>query len=458
MSAPAPYGMAQAKKGQPDMSANARKPMNVNMGQVKNKKMGYYKDPQSDDLTDDVGTSPMDMQQMQAMGGAPMGNMYQQGMPYGLMAGGGQMMRPSMPQAQYSGARPPYPGAPPSPSRGGLLYLNGAGQRGAPPAQMGMNMGLFAPPQRSNSAGNPAVPPQATVTRTMSQPQPPMPAQFAAAPRPPFSPSSTDAFPRLREGPDEVDQFPALGQRGPMANLFAAARQGRKEDFSMLQDDFPALPGAKANKSPDGLGDDSAPYRDEDGLGEDGVPRARAAPVDDVSEGYGLLGLLSVIRMTDPDVNMLALGTDLTSLGLNLSSPDILYSTFLSPWVESNRGREGLTLPAVLATPPKFHLPPATTPQRMAQLSEETLFFLFYSMPMDALQQCAAAALYARDWRFHKEMKVWITRQPGAEPQKLHKGERGMYMCFDATAWKKVSKELTVEYELLEDRRPLPSV
>ena len=40
---------------------------------------------------------------------------------------------------------------------------------------------------------------------------------------------------------------------------------------------------------------------------------------------YGLLGLLHVIRMSEPDLTMLALGTDLTGLGLNLNSPDPLY-------------------------------------------------------------------------------------------------------------------------------------
>ncbi|CAN0321636.1 unnamed protein product, partial [Hapterophycus canaliculatus] len=38
---------------------------------------------------------------------------------------------------------------------------------------------------------------------------------------------------------------------------------------------------------------------------------------------YGLLGLLGVIRMTDPDLNTLALGSDLTTVGLNLDSADV---------------------------------------------------------------------------------------------------------------------------------------
>jgi CCR4-NOT transcription complex subunit 2 len=37
---------------------------------------------------------------------------------------------------------------------------------------------------------------------------------------------------------------------------------------------------------------------------------------------FGLMGLLGVIRMTDQDLNTLALGCDLTTLGLNLSSTE----------------------------------------------------------------------------------------------------------------------------------------
>jgi hypothetical protein len=49
---------------------------------------------------------------------------------------------------------------------------------------------------------------------------------------------------------------------------------------------------------------------------------------------FGLLGLLGVIRMSDPDLTTLALGTDLTGLGLHLNSPENVYKTFASPWAE----------------------------------------------------------------------------------------------------------------------------
>jgi len=59
-----------------------------------------------------------------------------------------------------------------------------------------------------------------------------------------------------------------------------------------------------------------------------------------LSGDYGLLGLLGVIRMTDADRNSLALGSDLTLLGLSLGSSDQIYQTFSSPWTESVSSKE----------------------------------------------------------------------------------------------------------------------
>jgi CCR4-NOT transcription complex subunit 2 len=61
---------------------------------------------------------------------------------------------------------------------------------------------------------------------------------------------------------------------------------------------------------------------------------ANSAAGSALSGDYGLLGLLSLIRMTDADRNALALGSDLTMLGLNLNSTENLYSNFASPYSE----------------------------------------------------------------------------------------------------------------------------
>ena len=64
---------------------------------------------------------------------------------------------------------------------------------------------------------------------------------------------------------------------------------------------------------------------------------------------------------------------------------------------------------------------------------------------------------YNRDWRYHKEERVWITRAPGVEPLvKTNAYERGTYYFFDAQNWRKVAKEFHLEYDKLEERPSLP--
>lgn len=48
---------------------------------------------------------------------------------------------------------------------------------------------------------------------------------------------------------------------------------------------------------------------------------------------------------------------------------------------------------------------------------------------------------FNRDWRYHKEERVWITRAPGMEPTlKTNTYERGTYYFFDCLNWRKVAK------------------
>jgi hypothetical protein len=49
---------------------------------------------------------------------------------------------------------------------------------------------------------------------------------------------------------------------------------------------------------------------------------------------YGMLGLLNVISMQNPDLTTLALGTDLTTLGLHLNSMEQVCKTFDNPWAD----------------------------------------------------------------------------------------------------------------------------
>ncbi|KAI8328000.1 hypothetical protein BC941DRAFT_246948 [Chlamydoabsidia padenii] len=179
------------------------------------------------------------------------------------------------------------------------------------------------------------------------------------------------------------------------------------------------------------------------------------------TDPYGLLGLLGVIRMTDPDRSMLALGSDLTTLGLDLNTADSIYSTFISPWSDTQT-------PQGLHVEPGYYLPSCyrnvqaspTAHQRMRTFSDEILFYVFYCMPKDISQEAAAQELYARNWRYHKELGLWLTKETdeNGRPVQVFRRtsansvDRGIYIFFDPTTWQKVKREWTLSWDSIEDR------
>ncbi|OIW08599.1 hypothetical protein TanjilG_03275 [Lupinus angustifolius] len=170
---------------------------------------------------------------------------------------------------------------------------------------------------------------------------------------------------------------------------------------------------------------------------------------------FGLLGLLSVIRMSDPDLTSLALGVDLTILGLNLNSTENLHKTFGSPWFdEQAKGDPEINVPQCYYAkqPPDLHQ------GYFLKFSLETLFYIFYSMPKDEAQLYAAYELYSRGWFYHKLHHLWLIRVPNMEPLvKTATYERGSYHCFDPTTFETVRKDnLVLHYEMVE-KRPLIS-
>lgn len=151
------------------------------------------------------------------------------------------------------------------------------------------------------------------------------------------------------------------------------------------------------------------------------------------AEQFGLMGLLGVIRMTDRDLNMLALGTDLTTLGLNLNSSDVLYGSFSSPFADNptaSRGEPQFSLPQCY-----YMQPPALKTGHLGKFLLETLFYIFYAMPRDILQAYAAQELYNRDWRYHKDLKLWFHRH--TEALRGVKPSPHQFIVFDTASWEK---------------------
>ncbi|KAI8927241.1 hypothetical protein BC831DRAFT_390239, partial [Entophlyctis helioformis] len=169
-----------------------------------------------------------------------------------------------------------------------------------------------------------------------------------------------------------------------------------------------------------------------------------------------LLGLIDVIRMTSDDVSMLALGCDLTSLGLALNSGDPIHTTFLTPFTDApSLGSDPpYSLPTCYAPLPGVPpMPPSAALAKITSFSDETLFYVFYALPRDVMQEAAAQELYNRSWRFHKELKLWLCKDAGvAAMEKMPGSERGVYIFFDPATWTRVKKEWVLYYDQLEER------
>jgi len=300
-------------------------------------------------------------------------------------------------------------------------------------------------------------------------------------------------------GPNTFDpsEFPSLagaGGSGPglagRPNYVGMVKQPteHQSEFTMSNEDFPALPGATASDpkimfdqfaDPPGGGNlldsmnklnSSQQLTPEQELAKQHNSRkgiqtspdglVTNIPANMVVDQFGMIGLLTFIRAaeTDPNLVSLALGADLTTLGLNLNSDVNLFPTFGGPWADTPCRPQDID----------FHVPheyltntairDKLAPVKLNRYKDDILFYMFYTNVGDVLQMAAAAELYNRDWRYHKEERVWITRAPGMAPsEKTTTYERGTYYFFDVGSWRKVPKEFHLDYDKLEDRPSLPT-
>jgi hypothetical protein len=274
-------------------------------------------------------------------------------------------------------------------------------------------------------------------------------------------------------------------QSKPYANFLRGDVNTMDNGFHIQNEDFPALPAATTNHSQqstqksigdtDSLCEDSS-MKEHQSQFSDGNPfpsletkpgiqthpdgRVTNIPPGMLNDQYGMAGLLTFLRTieSDPSIVALALGHDLTNLGLNLnSSKRNLFLTFGGPWADFPCRIQDLD-----AKVPEEYLTNATIRDKLPniklnKLHEDVLFYLFYNCPSEVYQLAAASELYDRDWRFHKTERVWIMRAPN--PPREHTGsyEKSSYNIFDPSQWRKIPREMIIEYKDLEGK-PCPSV
>jgi CCR4-NOT transcription complex subunit 2 len=173
-----------------------------------------------------------------------------------------------------------------------------------------------------------------------------------------------------------------------------------------------------------------------------------------------------------PDYHATVVGIDPVSLGLDLTSQEPLSNQIFSLYDDSP--------PRPTVSGNRFRLPdcynvtnvqPIET--KIPSFNEETLFWIFYSCPNDVKQHLAASELYesdppfplatcmylltrshirhSRNWRWHKKHHVWLTKDEHMTPQMLSPThERGFYIVWDTTNWRKERREFTLYYNDLE--------
>lgn len=167
---------------------------------------------------------------------------------------------------------------------------------------------------------------------------------------------------------------------------------------------------------------------------------------------FGLAGLRGLIQINDYEkcANMMCQDVDL--IGLDLSEGAQNLKNMASPWHETTRSE----------VEPYFSLPesilkknivpePELCGSKIQSFQDETLFYIFYSRPRDTVQEYAARELVTRNWRYHRDLQVWLTKDSNVNPQIISPDvERGVYIFFDPHNWEKIRKEFVLHYSSVQ--------
>ncbi|KIJ54503.1 hypothetical protein M422DRAFT_63817 [Sphaerobolus stellatus SS14] len=271
-----------------------------------------------------------------------------------------------------------------------------------------------------------------------------------------------DGFPQNANGTQHIVQQPQQQPTGaaaaqqlsggppgvPPPSSYTQQQQPRQQSYPEHPNANPSTnPGAAAQQQSGGVPTSAQGQNQQQPHPQTPGQQLILSPAD----RWGLLGLLALIKGADPDTALLAFGADVATIGLPVGQIGSIYQNLITPWSDAS---------AAATVEPEFQLPacynvqpPPPGPQKAASFSDETLFFMFYASPRDALQEVAAQELWNRNWRWHKELHHWLTKETGTLPStKVPGGEAGTYTFWDPETWSKERKDLTVLYTDLEEK------
>lgn len=251
-------------------------------------------------------------------------------------------------------------------------------------------------------------------------------------------------------------------------------RRGGGEEFPALSGGFPGVPPPASNTSAQPGAASGAPHAA-------GAPRPQTQPMPEAAAAattpstattpeqrsrsaladgrYGLLNLQGTLKAQDPDLTALSVGTDLTTLGLDLNASSELHKTLASPFAEKQPPNGGHS-EVDLKTPACYtQQAPRLSSQLISRLEPETLLLCFYGSPATDLQLSAAEELYIRGFMWHKELRAWLARAndaAGNPPRSTDRGEQGSFTLFDPSQWAHVRKDnFVLDYGSIERREAI---
>ncbi|XP_050063813.1 CCR4-NOT transcription complex subunit 2-like isoform X2 [Aphis gossypii] len=162
---------------------------------------------------------------------------------------------------------------------------------------------------------------------------------------------------------------------------------------------------------------------------------------------FGIIGHLVSMRAVEYDrkFSTLTYGHDLTSLGMNLNSPENIYTTFAGPFESAPLGPHNIDFDV----PPEYRvqdkIKDKLAPINLSKYEEDLLFYLFYTHFGEVMQLSVSDELRIRGWRYHTGYRVWFI--PESESIKLDKNgtnKHGIFYVFDPQLWRKVPRELNL--------------
>ena len=136
-----------------------------------------------------------------------------------------------------------------------------------------------------------------------------------------------------------------------------------------------------------------------------------------------------------------------------MESSNDLHPTFLSPFSDNQARAYEVDYQVPLEYQMGIQIRDKLPQVNFNTLNEDTLFFLFYLFGNDYVQLSAATELYRRDWRYHKDERLWLTRIKNIMPDhKYDMYETGVYCVFDVQLWRKTHKSMRIDYDKLDGK------